>query len=59
MSLSPAQVRVIVSTGAFDDAIRNAVTAINALTPLLSRLRVDRQRDRSRLVTRRKQRRTW
>lgn len=59
VSLTPVQVRFIVSTGLFEDAIRRAVHSLNDLAPWLLRLRLDAQRNRSRLVTRRKQRRHW
>lgn len=59
MSLSPVQARLLANSGLFDKAIRDAIAAISAATPWLWNLSLARQRDRSRLVTRRKQRRQW
>jgi hypothetical protein len=53
------QVRIVSDSHLFDDAIRAALVSIAEISPLLWDLALRRQRDRSRRVTRRKQRRHW
>jgi hypothetical protein len=59
VSLSRVQARVIVNSGLFDQQIRQALEALQAFAPVLWHLSLAKQRDRSRTVTRRKQRNRW
>lgn len=54
--MSPVQMRIIANTEPFRSRL---VELLHALGPLLRHLALIRQRNRSRLVTRRKQRRKW
>ena len=59
MSLSRAQVRILVDSRIFDDAIRRCLATLADFLPFWRSLRLISQRHRTRLVTRRKQRRHW
>lgn len=56
MNLSPARVQIIANTEPFQSRLAQMLVD---MAPLLWRLSLIRQRRRSRLITRNKQRRNW
>ena len=57
--LTREQARVIAESRLFDEPIRNFLALVTENAPLIWRLSLARQRDRSRVVARRKQRSKW